>query len=213
MDQYEDERDDVAGVHVEAGGDQHIKDSQIAGRIHNDSRRVHNDNRKRNLKIGLGGLAAALVIGGGAAVYQAVTGSTDAMYEKGLSGAQHTAEQLRQAEIDQDAAHWCLLASPKDSSLCHTMMTMSFASGSSLRSELSKVELGSASGAGNSASVPVSFDGRQMGIVPMEWNGTRWSLNPGVYALMLNNGGLAMSAVETAHGCGALLGAQMGCKK
>lgn len=208
-----DSDEDSPGVRISSQGAQTISDSQIAGRDIQDDHSVYNDNRRRNIRIGIGGLVLLAAVGGGVAIYKTVTGPTDVMFEKGLAGAQHTAEQLKQAEIDQDAAHWCLLASPKDSATCHTLMTMSMASGSPLRSQLSNVQFGQATGSGSSASVPISLSGRQIGIVPMQWDGTRWALNPGAYALMLNNGGLAMSAVETANGCGAIFGVQTGCKK
>ncbi|MEU4253596.1 hypothetical protein AB0F15_40015 [Amycolatopsis sp. NPDC026612] len=66
-----------------------------------------------------------------------------------------------------------------------------------LRAKLTDVRLGTATGNADSASIPISVGGSQLGVVPM----------------MLNNGGTAMSALETQHGCGALGGFAIGCKK
>ena len=217
MDQYRTEQveDDEppAGVRLDAGGNQTVSNSQLAGRdITNDHSTTHNDNSRR-MRIGLGGLAVVLLLGGGVVAYNALSGPDGAMYEKGLAGAQHTAEQLRQAEIDRDSANWCLLASSNDSKTCHTMMGLAFASGNPLRAKLTDVRLGTATGNADTASIPISVDGSQLGVVPMRWDGKRWELNPAAYALMLNNGGMAMSALETQHGCGALGGFTIGCKK
>ncbi|TCO57953.1 hypothetical protein [Actinocrispum wychmicini] len=206
----EDQDNAHTGVHLHAGGNQSISNSEIVGR----DKHTYNDNRKRNIRLGLGGLALLLVVGGGATVYFSLPKSpSDVVSEKGLSGAQHTVERLKQAEIDQDAASWCLLASPKDSASCHAVMTASFGQPSPLRAELADVGVGSPTGGGNSASVPITLKGKNIGVAPMQWDGKRWEINPAAYLLMMNNGGLAMSAVEAEHGCGALLGAQSGCKR
>jgi hypothetical protein len=159
------------------------------------------------------GLVALVLLGGGGYVVgkQILADPTDVVHEEGLDGATGTVAAIKQAEVDGNAADWCFLVSAQSGATCPSLMSAAFGGQPELRAEIADVEFGAASGAGNTAQVDVSFRGKETGIVPLSWNGERWELPTGVYLAAVNNGGLAMSAVLTYHGCGALLGTTMGC--
>lgn len=196
-----------SGVHLQASGNQSVTGGVIAGRdVHQDN--SYHDNSRRKTRLGLGGLALLVVLGGGGyGGYHVYRNSlTGTVSQSGLSGATHTATRLRQAELDQNADDWCFLASANSSTTCRTLMANSFGAPSNCRGQVAQVSLGNATGNDNAAQVPIRFRGRQIGVVPMSWNGSRWQLNGIVYALAVNNGGLLMSAVESTTGGSALLG-------
>ncbi|MFL6126859.1 hypothetical protein [Actinophytocola sp.] len=191
-----------------AGGDQHIGDNVRGDKVGRD--KITRNNIR--LRFGLGLLALVLVGGGGYLAVKRITADpTDVVYEEGLDGAAHTATAIKQAEVDGNAKDWCFLASAQSGGTCTTMMSAAFTSRPDLRAEIPEVELGAASGSGNSAQVDVSFHGAKVGVAPLSWNGERWELQSAFYMVSINNGGLAFTAVLNSHGCGVLLGTITGC--
>lgn len=189
------------GVEMNAGENLNVTNSTVAGGD------IYQDQRKRNIRIGIGGLAAIVLIGGGVGGYQIYrASSTGVVSQAGIQGAAHTAAKIKSAEISQNADQWCFLASSKDSSTCKSLMSNSFSLPSNCRNLVSQVSLGTVSGNDNTAQVPINFRDRQIGMIPLTWTGQRWQLNSVVYLLAINNGGLLMSAVESATGGSALLG-------
>jgi hypothetical protein len=192
------------------GGSQHIGDHVHGDKVGRD-KVIKNNVRVR---LGLGALALVVLGGGGYFVTQQVVSSpTDVVHEKGLEGAANTVSAIKQAEIDSNAADWCVLASGQSGDTCRNVMSSAFGTLPELRGEIAEVGFGAVSGSGNSAQVEVSFRGKKMGIVPMRWDGKRWEVEHTFYLLAVNNGGLAMSAVLTFHECGVILGMSTECKK
>lgn len=208
------DRSPSGSFHV--GGNLSAHGSNIAGGNQHFGDNVSGDKRVTNFRFRLGiGLFALVLVGGGGyyVVKQATSEPTDVVYEEGLSGATGTVAALKQAELDGNAADWCFLASARSGEPCKDMMSAAFGGNPDLRAELPDVEFGTATGSGSTAQADVSFRGKKMGIVPLQWDGERWALQTGVYYATINNGGLAMSAVATYHGCGAIAGTVTGCEQ
>jgi hypothetical protein len=171
-------------------------------------------NNKRNLRIGLGGLAVLLVAGGGTAVVYGTTssGAADVVHTAGESGAKGTLLAMRDAELHGDATRWCYLASEKNTSTCRALMANSFSTSQSTsdRTEIPDIDVRSAGGSGNGYTFAMVKDGHSYP-VPMAWTGRRWELSPGlVYTLAVNNGGIFLSVIETRKGQGSILGIPFG---
>lgn len=212
------QRPSPGSFHVGGNLSAHGRSTVAGGNIHQGDNIGRDKNIKNvknfRLRLGIGLIVLVLAGGGGYAVIRQVTADpTDVVYEEGLDGAADTVAAIKQAEVDGDAADWCFLASAQAGDTCRSMMSATFGGNAELRAELPEVEFGAASGSGSSAQLDVSFRGTKMGIVPLQWDGERWALQAGVYYATINNGGLAMSAVVTYHGCGALGGMVTECKR
>ncbi|RSM70394.1 hypothetical protein DL991_37690 [Amycolatopsis sp. WAC 01375] len=202
------------------GGDFSVKGSNFAGRDQHIGDTVGGDKVGRDkvtntkVRFGLGVLALALVGGGGYIVSQELGSSpTDVVYQEGLDGALNTVSAIRQAEIDLNAADWCVLASAKSGDTCRDVIASAFTRNPEMRAEINDVVIGGVAGSNNAAQVNVSHRGAKVGVLPMRWDGKRWEIDPGAYLLAVNNGGVVMTAVLNAHQCGAFLGTTTGCKK
>ncbi|MER6666186.1 hypothetical protein ABT256_16725 [Amycolatopsis japonica] len=202
------------------GGDFSVEGSNFAGRDQHVGDKVDGDKigrdkvKKTNVRFGFGVLVLALLGGGGYVVSQELSSSpTDVMYEEGLDGALDTANAVKQAEIDLNATDWCVLASAKSGDTCRNLIASAFTANPELRTEINDVAIGAVTGSNNAAQVDVSYRGTKVGVLLMRWDGKRWEIDPGVYLLAVNNGGVAMTAVLNAHRCGAFFGTTTGCRK
>jgi hypothetical protein len=198
---------------VNFNGAAEVSNSNVAGgditTTHNTTNHTRVDNRRRNVRIGIGSLVLLVLLGGG---YLAIHAATqDVVYQRGVAGATATADQLKQAEIDQDADRWCFLASSTSGSPCRSLMANSFTVPASKRSQISQVQLGAATGNDSTAQVPVLANGKTVGQLMMSWTGTRWQLNSAEYPLAINDGGILMAIVEDLNHCGSIAGIPTGC--
>ncbi|QKZ19892.1 hypothetical protein [Streptomyces chartreusis] len=117
--------------------------------------------------------------------------------EPGLPGALHTVEQTRLAERLGDAASWCHLVQPGDSS-CETTMNSAFAAKSqSYRDRVEEVGLGEPEKIDSGAQVALSWQGSSQGTARLVQAGGRWQLNTSDYGLLkLCGAGLFLSLVD-----------------
>jgi hypothetical protein len=195
------------GVSIGAGHDVDATGATIVGGD-------HVVNNKRNVRIGLGGLAILLAAGGGTAVVYGTSssGTGDIVHTAGEAGAKGTLLAMRDAEIHGDATHWCFLASEKNSATCQALMANSFSTPQSVsdRTQLRDIDVRSTGVSGNGYTLAMVKDGHSYP-VPMAWTGSRWELSPGlVYTLAINNGGIFLSVIETRKGQGRIFGIPFG---
>lgn len=193
---------------MRAEGNIGINNATIAGRdvtTTNTSTTVSNDNRIRNIRIGLGGLVAVVLLYFG--IHAATGSATDVVYKAGVAGATGTVQQIQKAEQKGDAASWCFLASANDSSSCQALLGNGFTTTNSqqLRSQISQISIDSPSGSGGTYTYNLIYQGRSYA-VQMVWNGKRWELNPLDYYGGLNDGGIFTAVIEVAQGKGAFIG-------
>ncbi|MCQ4040879.1 hypothetical protein ACFOSC_09155 [Streptantibioticus rubrisoli] len=151
-------------------------------------------------------LAAGTTVGGGVALTQIGGGSggdgvdTSVVSEPGARGATDTARQIRAAEKAGDPAAWCTLAAPTDSGCQNTMGGQFQRRSQSYRDRVDQVQIGTPRLSGTSAQVPVSWNGKEQGTVPLTWSGGRWQMGSGYAAMTELAGGVFLSLVDSQSG-------------
>lgn len=120
--------------------------------------------------------------------------------EPGAAGAVRTAEEIRVAERIGDAASWCTLVAPGDAG-CEKSLSGAFAGRSpDYRRKVDAVTIGEATASATAAQVPLSWDGKKEGTIPLEWSGGRWQLGASDYGLVKLGGGVFLSLVDSKEG-------------
>lgn len=120
--------------------------------------------------------------------------------QAGAAGALRTSEEIRVAERVGDAASWCTLVAPSDAG-CEKSMAGAFAGRSQdYRNKVDAVAIGKPTATATDAEVPLSWDGKKQGTIPLEWSGGRWQLSNGNYGLVKLGGGVFLSLVDAQEG-------------
>ncbi|MFC8239874.1 hypothetical protein [Streptomyces chartreusis] len=187
----------ISGGAVVSGGDAHVGDV-----VHGDKITIVQKARQWAFANPLlaGGLAVVVLSG---SIWTGVSLGSDpavdvsVVEEPGLPGALHTVEQTRLAERLGDAASWCHLVQPGDSS-CETTMNSAFAAKSqSYRDRVEEVGLGEPEKIDSGAQVALSWQGSSQGTARLVQAGGRWQLNTSDYGLLkLCGAGLFLSLVD-----------------
>ncbi|MGC4956727.1 hypothetical protein ACLQ2P_26245 [Actinomadura citrea] len=209
-----------SGVSLNAGRNAHVRNSRIAGRdlfsvagnsvgingtsLINSSLVIRNGSRSFALPMfAVAGIGAVLLLVLGFGLYGTVAAGsgidTRVVFTEGASGARKTLESLKKAERSGNAKAWCELAQPGQENCTQKISAAFERAPESYRKEIDKVDAGSVSVSGSTATAMMRFRGEQQGTAHLERSRNRWQLNPGEYAVLLWAGGLYLSIVDAAH--------------
>jgi hypothetical protein len=198
-----------SSLNIKAGGNFNAENSVIAGHTANvtHDNRVTNNNRKRTVRISIGGAIIVVLALIGYGVHETISPSS-IVETPGQAGATGTLQQIQQAEESGDASSWCFLASSHNSQTCRAALGAGWMSNGSVanRGHVNEISISAPTGGGDTYVYSLDYRGHAYGGIEMQWNGQRWELLPGIYDVALVDGGVFAALLEAVQGQGSFFG-------